>query len=158
MATRKARRWYHSEVAKLNGSVHAGPQSHPADACRSDAERDALKRLIEYGLPAPRCQYQFDMRTPRRRADFAWPQYSVMLEIDGGTFGIGGKPCPTCKQSPVGGHNRGKAYEKDRLRDALAMAHGWVVIRATPDLMKVPAMLESIERVLMNRGFVPASD
>lgn len=153
--SRKTRRWYHGEVAGLQGTVQAGAESHPSDGCRSDAERAALKRIIEYGLPLPETQYRFDMRTPKRRADFAWPDYRVMLEIDGGTFGIGGKPCPVCGQRPVGGHNRGKAYQRDRMRDALATANGWTVIRATPELMANDGMLDCIKRTLFFRGYVP---
>jgi very-short-patch-repair endonuclease len=69
--------------------------------------RDLTRRA---GLPQPRAQYRFGPY----RLDFAWPELRVAVETDGWAT-----------------HGRREAFEDDRARDAMLMAHGWRVLRVT---------------------------
>ena len=72
----------------------------------------------------PERQYHFaaDWTPPRNyAADFAFIENGarLLVEVDGGGF-IGK------------GHSKGAQMERDRERDALALIHGYKVLRCTP--------------------------
>ena len=74
----------------------------------------ALTRSI--GLPDPRTQFYIDPGDgePPLRADFAWPEYRIVIETDGRRT-----------------HGTKQAFENDRRRDQRLIAAGWTVIRTT---------------------------
>jgi len=72
--------------------------------------------------PAPIPQHQF--APPRRwRADFAWPEQKVMLEIHGGEF-VGGR------------HTRGAGMARDFEKHNAAVAAGWRVFYVTGKMLE----------------------
>ena len=69
------------------------------------------------------------------RADFAWPQHHILLEIDGGIYGRG-KPCPTCGRKAVGAHTSIQRLKSDHVKLNEAAILGWVVLRQTPEQLE----------------------
>lgn len=85
-------------------------------------------------LPKPVRQYQF-IPGRRFRADFAWPDLMLIVEVDGGIH-------------TNGRHNRGTGFEKDRIRDGLALEAGWIVYRCTPDMVAKGMAVETIRKII----------
>ncbi|MDQ2679317.1 MAG: type IV toxin-antitoxin system AbiEi family antitoxin domain-containing protein [Actinomycetota bacterium] len=83
-------------------------------AAESDLEVVILRVLREHGVPAPVRQFVVETDDWSFRLDLAYPQHCVFLEGDG--FGVHG--------------GRG-AFEDDRWRQNLLVAHGWWPLRAT---------------------------
>jgi len=83
----------------------------------SELERLMAWQIRVAGLPEPVRELKFHP-VRRWRADFAWPDYGVMLEVEGGVW-------------IVGAHNRGAHFESDCEKYAEAALLGWTVIRAT---------------------------
>lgn len=90
------------------------------------AEARARRRKLEdlfdhqlraHGLPRPEREHRFH---PRRgwRFDFAWPQFMVAVEVDGGTWS-------------QGRHTRGAGFERDADKLNAATSLGWCVFRYT---------------------------
>lgn len=70
------------------------------------------------GIPEPRAEVQFHS-TRKWRFDYAWPQYRVALEIEGGVF-TGGR------------HTSGVGFVKDAEKYNYAACMGWAVLRCMP--------------------------
>lgn len=79
-----------------------------------------LIRLGEdFGLGKGVTEFQFAKSIKRLfRADIAWPDQMLLLEIDGGSF-------------VTGGHNRGAGFEGDCEKYSLASILGFTLIRVT---------------------------
>jgi very-short-patch-repair endonuclease len=69
-------------------------------------------------VPEPVTEYKFHP-SRRWRFDYAWPEKSLALEVDGGGF-VGGR------------HSRGTGIEKDCEKFNEAAVLGWTVLRVTP--------------------------
>lgn len=69
------------------------------------------------------------------RFDFAWPDYMVALEMDGGGF-------------VVGGHSRGAGMRSDCEKLCTAVAMGWRVLRVVPDHVKDGRAVQWIRQTL----------
>ena len=70
------------------------------------------------GIPEPRAEVMFHS-TRRWRFDYAWPEYRVALEIEGGVF-TGGR------------HTSGVGFLKDAEKYNYAACMGWAIIRCMP--------------------------
>ena len=116
----------------------------------SNLEEVAARLLWGNGIEEPQRQYQFSP-TRRFRADFAWPKYMIILEIDGGTYSRRARKCPVCGRAPTGAHNTPSGYESDRERDAHAAILGWTVIRVTTRMVQDGRMVDIIKQLLVNR-------
>ena len=82
-----------------------------------DGETRLAFQLDALGVPVFACQYQF--AKPRRwRADFAWPEYRLIVEVDGAVWANGR-------------HTRGSGRVRDMERDNWCALHGWRVLRYT---------------------------
>ena len=91
----------------------------PSQAVPAAGESLLAQQLALSRIPGWQTQYRF--LPPRRfRADFAWPQARLLVEVDGGGW-------------MTGRHHRGPGYRGDRVRDALAMIADWRVLRVTPE-------------------------
>ncbi len=77
---------------------------------------DGLWRLL--GIPEPEREYQF-ARPRRWRFDYAWPEYRVALEVEGGVW-KGGR------------HNYPVGFLRDMEKYNMAALLGWRVFRFTP--------------------------
>jgi hypothetical protein len=56
------------------------------------------------------------------KADFAWPQARVVVEVQGGTF-------------VVGGHSTGPGIERDAIKSLTAQISGWAMICLTDKML-----------------------
>ena len=96
-------------------------------------ELQALAQIRSAGLPEPEREYRFDPAR-RWRADFAWPDSKILLEVEGGTW-IRGR------------HTRGKGFERDCEKYNAAAAQGWRVFRFTSGMLDqgiLPIVLEAV--------------
>lgn len=78
--------------------------------------------LAPRGTPAPLAEYRFEP-TRRWRADFAWPDARVLVELEGAVWS-GGR------------HTRGAGYEADCAKYNRAAALGWKVFRYTSSMLQ----------------------
>jgi very-short-patch-repair endonuclease len=116
-------RWTVAALKKMGVKV---PKLTPLAVEMMAAERtkweDALGyELARLGLRFTR-EFVFD-GTRKWRADFAFVDARILVEVDGGTH--------LARSS----HGRG-GYEKDRRRDMAAALLGWRVVRVTPGMVK----------------------
>lgn len=89
---------------------------------KEDPEQWFATRLLQVGIPEPEREYKFH---PDRnwRADFAWPSFLLLVEIQGGTWS-GGR------------HVRGKGYAEDCEKLNMAQAYGWEMLWFTSDQVR----------------------
>lgn len=73
-------------------------------------------------LDKPQTEYRFH-KTRQWRFDFAWPNYTVAVEVEGGQW-VNGR------------HQRGKGFEDDCEKYNEAVLDGWRVLRFTGDMVK----------------------
>lgn len=88
-------------------------------------------RILFEDLPTARPEYQF---VPERgwRFDYAWPDYKVALEIEGGVYNRGR-------------HVRGEGYETDLMKYNEATLRGWRLIRfSVSQVLKKPTLCHQI--------------
>ena len=92
------------------------------------------------GLPEPVPEYQFH---PSRkwRADYAWPTYKLMLEVDGGVW-------------TQGRHTRGSGRIADMEKQSEAAILGWRILYVTPEQVSNGAALDYVQRALRPLEFV----
>jgi len=84
---------------------------------------EAYLRILAPDAPEPVKEYQFAMAQMKRKwkADYAWPEHKVIVEIDGGQYAFRG-----------GRH----ATDTDREKLNAAALLGWRVFRFSPDMLK----------------------
>lgn len=88
----------------------------------------------------PPGERNFRFSPPRRwKFDFAWPGAKVALEVEGGTW-ISGR------------HSRGKGYEQDAEKYNMAATQGWMVLRATTDMVVDNRAADWVRLALLKRG------
>ena len=76
---------------------------------------DVFAAHIErYGLPEPVRQFRFDDTPVDWRWDFGWPQYKLLVEINGGIY-----------QDPPTGHRSTKGLVRDYAKLNAATQRGW---------------------------------
>lgn len=85
-------------------------------------------------MPIPEMEFRFH-ETRRFRLDFAWVEYKVGLEVDGGIW-------------TSGAHGRGTGILRDQLKTNLAAGMGWRILRCTPSQLMSDETLHHIERAL----------
>ena len=91
-------------------------------------------------LPAPVPEYRFHP-TRRWRIDWAWPDWKLGVEIEGGIFKAGGSR-----------HNRGAGYRKDLEKYNELAVRGWRVLRFLPEQVKSGLAVRTIEAYFLVRG------
>ena len=100
----------------------------------SDLEDTLLHQMQLVGLPEPEREYRF--APPRRyRADFAYPEKMLLIEVEGGVW-------------TQGRHSRGAGYSKDVEKYNLATVNGWHLLRFTGDMIKSGMAVSTIEQML----------
>lgn len=122
-------------------------------------EREFAFQIRSHALPAPfsyinsagDLSYQFSFATEadavgvearKFRADFAWPSYTLLVEIQGGIWLRGG-----------GAHSHPKDIERDIIRQQYAALLGYFVLPITTDQVKNGHGIEWLQRVLYARGW-----
>ena len=91
-------------------------------------------QMEDIGLPKPKMEYLFH---PRRkwRFDFAWPQYMIAVEVEGGIHN-GGR------------HVTSDGFTKDCKKYNEAAYLGWRVIRVTSDMLQDKSGIIIIAKIL----------
>ena len=93
-----------------------------------------LLQISAAGLPEPQREYPL-IPGRRFRADFAWPEHKLAVEIEGGTW-VNGR------------HVRGTGYMNDCRKYNLAVLHGWRVLRFTSEMVRDGEALDITEQVM----------
>ena len=100
----------------------------------SQLEETLYQHIKLVGLPLPEREYRF--APPRRyRADFAYPERKLLIEVEGGVW-------------TRGRHTRGAGYTSDAEKYNLATVKGWRVLRFTGDMIKSGMAVSTIEQML----------
>lgn len=81
----------------------------------SEAERILRRLLRQAGLPQPITDHPVGIY----RADFAWPQHMLIVEVDSWTH-----------------HGHKRAFHRDRRRNAKLAAQGWSILPVTPGQLR----------------------
>lgn len=76
-----------------------------------------LQQINAYQLPEPTREFCF-LDDRKFRADFAYPDMRLLIEVEGGTYGRGG-------------HSSHAGISRDVEKNNLAVINGWRVIRCT---------------------------
>jgi very-short-patch-repair endonuclease len=106
-------------------------------------ERELEFQIRAHKLPEPERQYYFAASIGRKfRADFAWPQYKLIVEVFGAIWKRGG-----------GGHSHPMHIEKDIERQQIAVLLDWYVVPVTTDQVKEGEAIAILERVLSTKGW-----
>ena len=106
--------------------------NHP-DGSHLERTFDTLWRQVggpDLAKQVPIVQYR------RFRFDRAHITARVAIELDGGTWGVGGQPCECCGQRQLGGHSTGTGRRRDCEKGNLAALRGWTVFRLTTDMLE----------------------
>lgn len=91
----------------------------------------------EHGLPEPVAEHRF-CADRRWRFDYAWPEHTLALEVEGGIW-------------TRGRHVRPRGYAGDMAKYNRAAAEGWVVLRVLPGELCTQATLDLV-RTCMERA------
>lgn len=96
-------------------------------------------QLNKRAFPAFVREYRFHPDR-RWRADFAFPEYRVIVEIHGGIW-------------TSGRHTRGSGFAKDREKSNAAQLLGWIVLEFTPAEIKNETWINTLRQALSLRGW-----
>lgn len=91
-------------------------------------------QLLSAGVPQPSREMPF-LADRGWRFDFAWPGSMVALEVEGG-------------QWVRGRHTRAMGYERDCEKYSEAAIAGWLVVRATGDMVRDGRAVLLVSRAL----------
>jgi very-short-patch-repair endonuclease len=100
----------------------------------SELEDTLAMQMRAVGIPHPVREYKFDPKR-RWRADFAWPESMLLVEVEGGHW-IGGR------------HTRGSGFDKDAEKYNEAALAGWTLIRVTSTHVKSGEAVTWIQRAM----------
>ena len=101
---------------------------------KSELETDFAFQIRVAGLPSPERQYYFHP-TRKWRVDFAWPEFMVIVELEGGVW-------------IKGAHIRPVRFIKDCIKYNEAAILGWTVLRFAGAMITDGVALECLERML----------
>ena len=104
---------------------------------KSDLEEDLAWQIKIAGLPEPKREYRFH-HTRKWRADFAWPEFKLIAEVEGGVWN-------------QGRHVRGKGFIDDCEKCNEAATLGWTVLRFPEMFISDGRALEWLERIINDR-------
>ncbi len=90
-------------------------------------------QIIALGLPEPEREYRFCAER-RYRADFAWPAYKLLVEVEGGIW-------------TRGRHVRPKGFENDCEKYNLAALLGYRVLRFPERMIRTGGAVQVLEGV-----------
>lgn len=94
--------------------------------------------------------------TRKWRFDFAWEEFKVAVEAEGGTYTHGQARADKATGKKVvqkSRHLTPTGYHEDCIKYAEAAILGWTVIRADAKMIKTGAALKLLERALEAKGF-----
>jgi hypothetical protein len=143
-------------------SVLFALRRQPTPGARPSTTEDALERA---NLPPWLTEYRFT-KMRRWRFDYAWPDFHIALEIEGGVFGRmiviergherrRGRSIPLKPGTRVrvgGRHNSGKGLEDDCVKYNHAATLGWTVIRVTTRMVRDGEAITALRAAFHARG------
>ena len=101
-----------------------------------DLEAVFLLGIRAYGMRVPKREYIFH-HTRKWRFDFAYPEFKIAIEIEGGTsLGQGG------------GHTSILGFRKDCKKYNEAGLLGWIVLRGDSKMVRDGSLLEVVKEAL----------
>lgn len=118
---------------------------------KRDAADEASRRIFRVqcqaiGLPPYIEDYQFCTKQQRLfEADFGWPDFSILLEINGGIW----------RRSRVGAHSGGTAIIRDMNKGRFAALNGFFLVAFTTDEVKNGTAIEWVTDLLEKHGWRP---
>lgn len=118
---------------RAKGRADAGT-SKEGGGVVSDLEETLVMQLRAAGIPEPVREYRF-APLRRWRADFAWPDASLLVEVEGGHW-QGGR------------HTRGSGFDRDAEKYNEASLLAWRLVRVTSTHIKSGQAIEWIKRAL----------
>lgn len=102
---------------------------------------DELDWLIQDdGLPVPARNFRFEAPRSKRELDFAWTDYRVAVEVQGGIWARGA-------------HTRGAGYQRDCSKLNDAQLQGWLLLWVTARHIDHGKALVWIRQALIERGW-----
>lgn len=122
----------------------ATPREEPEDMA------ELIASIAAAGLPSPTPEFVFEP-TRKWRFDLAWPYLFVAFEREGGTWVKTRCSCGKTYASFKSRHHDRKGMENDCLKYNAAAVAGWVLVRATPQIIKSGSALASIAAALRSR-------
>lgn len=106
---------------------------------KSKLEDLLLIKIIQAGLPIPVREYRF--APPRKwRADFAYPDHRLLIEVEGGIY-------------TRGRHNRPLGYRDDCIKYNEATLLGWSILRFTDDMIRRGTAARMIAQYLQDKRY-----
>ena len=121
----------------------AKPKKARIPKAPSKLEETLLLQMRALHLPPPQREYLFHP-TRKWKIDFAWPEYKLAVEVEGGIHS-GGR------------HVMGVGFENDLEKYHEAMVAGWVVYRCSTKLINGLAAAKFIQIMLTKRMIKQAS-
>lgn len=116
---------------------------------REEHEQKLAFEIRAFKLPEPITQHRWATELlnakgrPRQfRADFAWPQFKLLVEVQGGIWRPGG-----------GAHSGGIAIERDIDKQQCAVLLGWFLFPVTTDDVKSGKAIGQVMHALAARGW-----
>mgnify|MGYP003638955179 FL=1 len=97
-----------------------------------------LEALFERQLTDEGISFQREATLiPKRRFrfDFVFPEFQLVVEVEGGTWS-GGR------------HTSGVGFQNDCIKYNLALENGWRVLRFTSNLVKDRSGIEQVKRIM----------
>ncbi len=100
----------------------------------SPLERALAWQITATGLPAPEREARL-IEGRRFRADFAWPDQRLVVEVEGGSW-IAGR------------HSQGRGFESDCVKGCELAVRGYRVLRVTGAMIESGVAIDYITRCL----------
>ena len=97
------------------------------------------QQLEEALLPPWVREYQFAWPARLWAFDYAWPDFKIALEVEGGTWS-GGR------------HVQGQGYENDCRKYNAAAIDGWLLIRVTTTMVRRGEVVRQLRAAFRARG------
>lgn len=118
----RAQRWRRADDHGPKADAAAQPPSERADAASKPTIYPLVTLCRDAGLPEPIPEYKFH-HARKWRADYCWPIYKIIVEIEGGIW-------------TKGRHTRGSGYLADMEKYNAAALLGFAVLRYAPDQLE----------------------
>lgn len=147
------RRSYTQAASEAAPDVGAVPKRKRKAAKRIEGDADAQLIIVAAEARYGACVREHRFHSTRQwRFDFAWPQYRVALEREGGMWRKVTCQCGRVKTVFVSRHHSRDGMEEDARKYNAAAAMGWAVIRATPRMLTDGSAARDLMDVLEARS------